>query len=359
MKIEALWREIWRDMTSGTAWIGIWTLLVALLLGGGLSLDLQVIARESGAAKEYQEAMASVRVIESYQGIDGATCRALGKLQGVNGAIAIRKATESVTPAALPSASLQTWEYTGEVEGVFDMTSYDPAASGIILAEQVAHTLNLAADDEIALKTGASTQVKGTYAWNEDDGRRTGYAYSALIPVLPHGRFDACWVKLWPLNPSVESLMRMTIIPLSDQQQVDTYSVNASLGSSFDGPHRYFGRITAPIAWILFAAALGIGALTVRRRRLELASDLHAGVSRTDLIMKLEAHATVIFFFAALLLFPLLVGVICRVPESDRFSLWIHVGLLACVSGVGLLLGTLIVAVTLREKKLFDYFKTR
>ena len=138
MTLGALARETWRDMTSGTAWIGIWTLLAALLLGGGINLDVQVIAREARAAADYQASLASVRVVESNQAIDGATCRALAELDGVKGAIAIRKAPEPLSPAAMPSASLQTWEYTGGAEGVFDMTSHDPAASGIILAEQVA-----------------------------------------------------------------------------------------------------------------------------------------------------------------------------------------------------------------------------
>lgn len=359
MSIGALARETWRDMTSGTAWIGIWTLLAALLLGGGISLDVQVIAREARAAADYQASLASVRVVESNQAIDGATCRALAELDGVKGAIAIRKAPEPLSPAAMPSASLQTWEYTGGIEGVFDMTSHDPAASGIILAEQVASALGLVAGDEAALKSGASTPVKGVYAWDENDGRRTGYAYSALVPVPARGRFDACWVRLWPLNPAVDSLMRLAVIPGDEHQQVDTYSVNASLGAAFDGPGRYAGRITAPIAWILFGLGLGIGALSVRRRRLELASDLHAGVSRTDLVAKVELHTAVIALFAAILSVPVLTGMILRVPEADRPALWAHAGLLGLVGASGLLLGALLVALALREKKLFDYFKTR
>ena len=264
MSIGALARETWRDMTSGTAWIGIWALLTALLLGGGISLDAQVIAREARAAADYQAAFASVRVVESSQAIDGATCRALAELDGVKGAIAIRKATEAVTPAAMPSASLQTWEYTGDAGRVFDMTSHDPAASGNILAEQVASALGIAADDEIALKSGASTPVKGVYAWDETDGRR-----------------------------------------------------------------------------------------------LELASDLHAGVSKSDLVAKIELHTAVIVVSAAILSAPILTGVILRVPEADRPALWANVGLLGLAGAAGLLLGALLVALALREKKLFDYFKTR
>ncbi|WP_160159411.1 hypothetical protein [Actinomyces culturomici] len=358
MTRRALAREAWRDMTSGTAWIGVWSLVVSLLIGGGIALDLRVIAREAQAAQNYQRAMASVRVVESTRAIDGAGCRALARVEGVAGAVAMRKADQSLTPAAMPSSSLQTWEYAGDIGGVFDMASLSPGV-GVVLAEQVGDALGLAAGGELALADGSSARVQGVYRWDETDGRRTGFAYSALVPVPAGGVFDACWVRLWPLKPEVDSLMRTSVIPSGENQQVETYSVNASLGSSFDGQARYFGRITAPIMWALGAGSLVVGALSVRRRRLELASDLHAGVGRADLLAKLLAHAVVIGVASSVLVLPALSWAILRAPAGDRGDLWAHAGLLGAVGFAGLVLGALAAGLLVRETKLFDYFKAR
>lgn len=359
MRPRALAREAWRDMTSGTAWIGVWSLVVALLLGGGIALDLRVIALEASAAQDYQRAMASVHVVESPGAIDASACRALARLEGVSGAFAIRKAERSLTPAAMPSSSLQTWEYSGEARGVLDLGSVGADSAGVVLAEQVGEALGLRAGDELALAEGDSARVQGVYRWDENDGRRSGYAYSALVPVPAQGAFDACWVRLWPLNLAVDSLMRIAVIPTGQNQKVDAYSLNASLGSSFDGQGRYFGRISAPMMWILAAGAILAGALAVRRRRLELASDLHAGVRRADLLVKLLVHGAVTAFAAAVLVMPALVWAILRAPAQDRPDLWAHVGLLGAVVLAGFLLGTIIAGLAVREKKLFEYFKAR
>ncbi|MDC4232746.1 ATP-binding cassette domain-containing protein [Actinomyces sp. B33] len=359
MRTRALVREACRDVMSGTAWIGIWTLVVSLLVGGGIALDLRIIAREANAAEEYQKAMASVRVIEAHGAIDGAGCRAFARLDGVEGALAIRKARDPLTSAAMPSSSFHTWEYAGDIAGVFDMDSLDAGAYGIVVAQQVGEALGLKAGNELALANGASAHLQGIYSWDETDGRRSGYAYSALVPVPAGGAFDACWVRLWPLNPEMDSLMRTSVIPTGEEQQVDMYSVNANLGSSFDGEGRYHGRITAPIMWFIAAGAFIVGALSVSRRRLEIASDLHVGVARVDLLIKLLIHAAMGGLSACIVVFPVLTRVILLAPTGDQSALWAHAGLLGTVGAAGFLLGTLGAGLMVREKKLFDYFKTR
>ena len=365
MTPRALAREMWRDITTGTAWTGIWTLIVAAVLIAGVGIDLLALGRETAAAQHYRDSLSSVHVIEAHGRIDAASCQALSRIPAVRGAIALRAIERGMRADAMPSTRLQTWEVAGDAAAVLTIAgettgTTDPATvGGVILSEQVARDLGATPGEAISLD-GAQGTVSNVYSWDENDGRRTGFAYAVLVPVPAAGAFDECWVNAWPLNSAIDALMRMSVIPSGgEQSQASSSQVNTSLGTGFDGPARYAKRLTRPMVWAMSGLLAVIGTLVVRRRRLEFASDLHAGVSRADLMLKILAQNCTVAAAACLLTIPAVTAIILRVPAGDRAALWTLAGLEAAVAVGVFLLAGLAATWVLRENRLFAYFKAR
>ncbi|WP_129583325.1 hypothetical protein [Actinomyces mediterranea] len=358
MTVSALARETWRDMMTGTAWTGIWVIVTVLLIGGSVCLDLAVISRALDSASAYQESASNIRVIQTNRAIDGASCHALSRLPGVRGAAAVRSTTSRVRVNVLPSTSLDVYETTPGIRDVIPGRAGD-SASGIVVSQGLAESVG-AADAAEVLIDDDEVPFAHVYSWDENDGRRSGFAYTILAPVPPSGVFDECWVRMWPMNADIDAYMRLAVIPDGNgQQRVDMSSLNSTLGTTFSGAALYRDRLTAPIVWILAAlgALIGIGA--VWRRRLEIASDLHAGVWRVDLAAKVAIQAASVAGIALVLSAPVVAAIIVRAPGPDHVSLW---RLAAIELGVGLgclITASLATALIVREEKLFDYFKSR
>lgn len=210
----------------------------------------------------------------------------------------------------------------------------------------------------LALEQG-NTTVRAVFPWDEHDGRRPGYAYSMFIPTTATGAFDECWIDMWPLNEHVNTLALTVIIPSgsNDPVQVEQYSLNPSLAAQFTGPQLYANRTTryATVAAIGIAAALG--AVSIWRRRLEVASDLHAGVTRTDMTVKLLIETALVACAAPLIASPAIVWIITANAVENHGAMWT----LAAVTLMGTmgaaLAGALAATALIRERRLFIYFK--
>lgn len=110
----------------------------------------------------------------------------------------------------------------------------------------------------------------------------------------------------------------------------------------------------------MFVIAMALGFASVCMRRIEIASALHAGYPKTAMLLQLflETLATVAASCVACLpvvaIVPLIltgsgdampvVAMLCRVPGA---------------MSVGMLAGTAVGGMTIRERQLFAYFKAR
>ena len=177
---RALLSEAWRDCLSGTARVGILTMLATTLVGGAICADAFSLRSLSVEAASFRAHLGSVRVLQSQGGIDGAACEALSRIPGVR-AGAVRSVESGLSPLALPASSLPLYEVTPGTASLLGTTMADP--TGILLPERVAEDLGTPQGSLLPLAHGKA-EVAGTYPWDENDGRRPGYAYAALAPVL-------------------------------------------------------------------------------------------------------------------------------------------------------------------------------
>ena len=102
---RALLSEAWRDCLSGTARVGMLTILVTALVGGIICADAFSLRSVSVEAASFRVHLGSVRVLQAQGSIDGATCDALSRIPGVR-AGAVRSVESGLSPLALPASSL-------------------------------------------------------------------------------------------------------------------------------------------------------------------------------------------------------------------------------------------------------------
>lgn len=366
MKPSGLWREVWRDIHTGTAWTVIFTVLASALLTGLAATDVLMVSRLNHQAQHFRNVMANVHVVEAPQKVDPHACMALSHLTGVHSAVAVRTPEHQVSANVLPSSNIRTYEATPGIDHIVRVPAFAratalqaPGQMGVYLSQDVAQTLGARAGSTVRLDNEDVT-VLGVFPWSEDDGRRPGFAYSLFTPVPPTGLFDECWVDTWPMNPDLEPLMRGAVLPSDEPgQPVKLYSFNSSLGSSFNGQGLFYGRMTAWTPFIITVIAVLLGAASVWRRRLEFSSDLHAGVSKRDLITKYMWETTAWVGATLILAAPILTYIILRNPTHDHPAMTALVASHLLCAANGALLGALAATLTIRERHLLRYFKNR
>lgn len=58
-------------------------------------------------------------------------------------------------------------------------------------------------------KAGA-VRVAGTFA-SPDDGRVSGFGYTALVPASANGIFDQCWIEVWPESAEISNMVNLAL----------------------------------------------------------------------------------------------------------------------------------------------------
>lgn len=164
--LGALARETWRDMTSGTAWIGIWTSSSRPPPRREDQPRRADSSQKPGCQRTTKPPSPPSASLNRARRSTGRHAGRSPELDGVKGAIAIRKATEAVTPAAMPSASLQTWEYTGDAgKGLGDTIPGGWASSPP--SRSRAHS---ASPPTTRSPWNPGVELVKVYAWDETDG---------------------------------------------------------------------------------------------------------------------------------------------------------------------------------------------
>lgn len=357
MKVAGIWREAYRNIITGTSRVALFTVLLALVSASLAVVDLLQIRALTDAAHAYQRAGASIAVLEAPGRVDGTACSALTRVPGIRAAGAIRTEEQRLTLSLLPGAPVPVSAVTpGFPALLYAETS---AGAGLYLSDQVAQSLQALPGDEVMTRSG-TVRVAGVYEY-PNDGRAPGYGYMSLVPVPEAATFDACWADIWPQSDATRGLLLTTLtgVAADEQANVTLSSLNPSLGAVFPGVAEFERRLTrfAPIAAGI--VALGLGYVSIRVRRLEIASHLHAGVSRRDQrhILTIETGAWVLL---AIALMESAIGVTIALDSGgDRVALILIAQRVVFTALIGASAGALIAWLSTHEKHLFTYFKRR
>lgn len=358
MTLSGLFRESWRNVVSGTTTALGLAVLFGVFVVGLLIADLGTVKLLTDQAIEYRQSGASILTIAAPAQISGAKCESLGDIPGVRAAGAFRSPDSWVTLSAVPNSPLSIKETTSGFPSVLNAEVGSP--SGMYLSVDAADSLGLRLGEKVT--TAAETsRVAGLYKY-PDDGRRPGFGYVSLFVVNDQKPYDECWAEAWPAIASMPNLLLTTVLASSDtsgDEQPTLSQLNTTMGKSFDGPIRFDSRLTAN-AWM--AGAVGgflLGLVSIRRRRMQIASGLHSGVSRGNmyamLVLETLSWCAIVMVWSAVV-----VLCFCYLSDLDDRLVTLALGAkIGIAAQIGALLGAVTGALSIREGHLFRYFKDR
>jgi hypothetical protein len=355
MRLEAIAREAWRNVISGTSQSATLATILTIASCVALGTDIVAVSRLVDDANAFRDSGGSIMTIEAPGRIDGARCENLMWVDGVRAAGAVSLSRQQrMTPSALPGAPMMAADVT---PGFLDVLAADvDGGPGVVLPREVTSVLGLSLGDPFVASEGTA-RIAGTYEY-PNDGRRNGYGYLALNARSVNSVFDECWADTWPQNQDIRSLLLLTVLPGGDSDEPPSISqLNSSLGSTFLGNLHYRDRITRLNGVIIAAGTLVVAFVAIRVRRVELATTLH------DRIRKRDLWAMLLIELTSWIVPPV---ILCMTISSLFFSR-INEGYVGAVIGMrvslsmlfGALLGVSFALVVTRERDLIRYAKER
>lgn len=355
MRAASVISEAWRNASSGTTRAAVLAVVMMLSIGSLAVSDARAVVSVVRAAAEFRAAGAAIQILDAPGHIDAARCQKLGEVDGILAAGATRAAarTHFVT---LPDNDVASFDVTPGLAGVLGVQTEDPG--GVWLSSDLA--TDLGAHSKEKLMTGLGLEVvSGTYAFPED-GRDRILAYAQLAPVPAEGVFDACWVEVWPTSTAASALLRTALVPLSDSGVVPKQrQLNSTLGASFNASNLLANRATRQVPVAIMIAGLALGYVSVRLRRLELASALHARVGRAALLWQIILETGFWATAGTALLAPALWWSSQSGITADGQAVWFGALRHVATGWWSILAGASCACLLARERHLFRYFKQR
>jgi hypothetical protein len=343
MRARAVLREAWRDIVSGTSRIAVFALVFGLLVGGVAAADQLTVRRLVSEAEQYRAAGASIVTLAAEGRIRGDVCEGLGRLPGVRAAGALRQEDDGLRLAALPLPEVLSAASDG---------------NGVVLSADAAAAAGRSRGDAVATVSG-TTRIAGVYDY-PSDGRRVGFGYAALDVSAEPALYDECWVDAWPLDDRIDALLLTTVQPSGDADDgLQLSRVNTTLGTTFDGASAFAGRLTSD-AWVVaLVGSLVVGYVSVRIRRVALASALHTRVPRRSLgaILALETGSWVVP--VAIVLLGATAVFAAAGPPADRAMTLVLTARVLAPAIAAAFVGAAGAFVTTRERHLFRYVRDR
>lgn len=374
MRSGALLRETLLDMVNGTARIFLWILLSAALALPIAGSDLLAVSGQIRAAAAFRDSGASVYVLTAKNAVDGQRCEALAQDSQAGSRGGATRALPAGQIDALPGTSIPMHEVTPGLAqllaagfGSEVASASPPLGPGVLLGQEAADLLvspaqraDLGSDRSASVMiNGTNARIAGEYAW-PNDGRRAGLSYAALSSVPASGLFDECWVASWPSRSDISVTIRSVVSAQAPSgTEVSVMQLNTRLGEPRDFASDFEHRMTRTNVALLGVVTVLLGWMSARQRRLELASDLNAGVLKRDLLAKLLLHslAWVLPSLAAIAAGG--VALAWEMPVGDAGPLAVLAACYLLVALGGALIGTALGVAMVREKALAHYSKDR
>lgn len=358
MRFREIRGEAGRNLGTGTARAGVLAVLTALVCTALAALDAISMTGIITAADTFRDRGASIMILDAERSIDGRACDRLAEQPGVRASGALAKTDTPLTVAALPQNPLTFFTASPGFATLLPDAS-GQQTPGLLLPAEVARQLGLEIGDPIHTAAG-TTALGGTYAY-PDDGRDRGLGYAAIAPVSPATRFDQCWIDAYPVTKATTELLYTAIA--ADATLPDSGPTlsqhNQTLGTAIEPAAIYSGRMTAtfPLAGLLLGFAAGAGAIWLRR--LEIASALHAGIRKVDQAGILLIESIAWASCGALVALPVIAALTRHLDAADHLAVVLTAVQIPVLTLAGALFGTLVMALSIRERRLFTYFKGR
>lgn len=352
MKLKSVLWEAARNVRSNATRSLGWATAFLILVGGVAVLDARSLAAAVADSVEFRDAGAAVQILEAPGNIDPDRCDALAEITGVRSSGAVRDAG-TLTSSTLPSNSFNSFETTIGFYAVLGVRgdTYDPAASS-----ELAAALGISGGS-LTLSNGQTIPKVDTFNYPADG--RSQLLGSALVqPVPPVGNFDQCWAEVWPENPEILNYALFALADASDSD-VTQRQLNSTLGTSARSIEILEGRPTRSAPFV--AAALGavLALVSVRSRRLQLASARHSGVSAPSLSLQFSLESLFWGVGGALLSSVLLWFLSYDLAGLETFNIWTYAWAILGAGVSAVWLSSLVGVLLVRESHLFKYFKER
>lgn len=358
MKLSSIFREARQNVEAGVTRAVFLAVVSATILSLFIAIDFLAVREMLAQANDFQRSGASVFTIAAPKQIDGDLCDSLNDLANVDAAGAVRNVAGELSVLSAPGSPIPLVEVTPGALQVLGVPQ--DSSRGWAVSESVAKAFNIRGGDQLSTSQG-EVQVSAVFQYPED-GRKSGYGFSALY-VNPERRvFDECWVKVWPVAGEIIEFLPLAMSPDSssvpDVQPVIS-QLNTTKGTKAPGlddfsmrPSR-FGLVIAPFA-------VGVVAfIAIRRRKLQIASDLHAGVPKRAILLWLLVETMCWSVLAGVLLLPLSVLLAAISCPSALQSTAVFAGKLATAAVITAGIGAMLAGSSVRESDLFRYFKQR
>ncbi|GAA4143367.1 hypothetical protein [Leifsonia shinshuensis] len=355
-------REAILDIAAGTTRAALFALVLAFGIAVPAGADIATIASLERQASQYRLSGGTTLVYQAKAGIDGVACDSLRRAPGVVAAGAIRQRGSAEIAATLPAQEIPTFEISIGFGG-FAALGGPHADEGVLVSQDLAETLGASPGQKLPLTDG--TPVVGAVYSYPADGRLPGYGYALLIPADPRSAFDECWVEAWPVTGTLNSLLPTTLRPgavpsgNAGAQGPRLQQLNSSLGAHFDGQSLYGGRVTRFAPELVLVVGLGLGFTAVLRRKLELASARHSGVSPVAQALQMCVESLVWALAGVCLAVPALVLLASVIGDGSSAALPLAAVRVVAGAVPAVVLGALGATLCVRERQLFRYFKAR
>ena len=354
MKVASILSEIGRNILTGTARARLFAILLGVLACTLAAADAITITIIQSAAQRYLDSGAAIRTLTTSNEVDGSTCERLTETDGIQRAGALREADPTGLPA-LPRSPVATFEAS---PAFADILGIDPRESGIWGSQALANSRGVTPGDRIETTHGA-TFVAATFDY-PSDGRDARLNLAIVVPTLSTGIFDECWALVWPENPDLDGIIRSATTPGAGQAEPVTIAqLNTTQGARFDGLASFNDRITRWASLAVVAIGVGLGWLSVTRRRLEHASSLHAGQTRGALLTSVLTETAVWALTAAIIGLEIVAVALTTSAVGLEGSLFGDLAQTVLGGSAAAVIGAAGASLLVREKHLFRFFKER
>lgn len=354
--VSSLFREAVRNTRSGTSRFGLSVAALACILLLSFGLDAASIWQVQSQANAFSRSGASIQTVRSENNISSAACEALN-VESLH-AGALRASDEKVSAAVLPGSAIPTFFVSMSFARMVIDNYQGPDAGGVLISRQLADSLGVEAG-EVFQATSGQTDVLGVFDFPQD-GRRSDLGYAILEPSSSGDKFDECWASSWPNDTDLTPLLSATQLRGSDDaaKSAEFSQVNSTFGRHFNGYDKFTTRLTRAMPVLVVLATIAITAFLGAMRKLEYASLLHVGFHRRHLWVMSVFEIVFVLAAAATIVTPLALAVAALSDGLHMTLLGVFAGTLVAGS-VGALIGGSWMILSIREDKLFRYFKER
>lgn len=347
--------EALRNLRSGAAGAGILALLLIVAATALLLSDVAAIGALQERARSVQDHAGDVRVLVAKDAVDPRACAALARLDGVGEAGAIWQ-LDAAQLVALPRVNVPVFQVSSGVAHMLHFPTARPG--GVYLSDDLAERWSAHAGSTLSTTNGPVT-VNGTFRY-ADDGRDPRFTNALLVIGDSSARSSECWFSVWPVTDVIDPLAYgATVASGRTDAAPQIAPLNPTVGQLFDFARDYRTRLTAlaPPAVIGLFALIAFGG--THRRRLELASNLHAGARHRDLVAVVAIETLLWGTASAVAIFALVRATTRLLLVEPLPDLLPSLAATSALAVGAALCGAIIPAVLVRESRLFTLFKSR